>query len=86
MPIAKITKTCTVYKDAAFISPSKSGRASVRVRVKAGCEYDLPWWWYEPLRELGALTPPGEAAPPPWDQLGLGKAEWPADNTTGEEQ
>jgi hypothetical protein len=88
MPNADVTKTCLVYKDATFISPTPTGRASVQVEVKAGGEYDLPWWWYEPLRRLGALTPPGKAAPPPWEDLNIGPAEWPKQdtNTTGGEE
>ncbi len=73
MPNAEITKTCIVYKDAKIVLNDKQGRPAVRVTFKAGGEYDLPEWWYTPLRERGAITPPGKQPPPPWDQLALGK-------------
>lgn len=64
---AKITKLCTVHRDSTVIIRDGNGNPSVRVRFLAGHEYNLPEWWFTPLRDQGALTPRGGEAPPAWE-------------------
>ena len=66
MKRAKETKLCRVYRDSVVESRDAKGRVTTRTKFLAGHEYNLPEWWYEPLREQGALTPPGGEPPPVW--------------------
>ena len=63
---AQLTRACVVQTNAAILLNDSKGRPSVRVRFKAGHTYNLPEWWFTPLRAQGALTPTGGTTPSPW--------------------
>lgn len=66
MKRAKITKPCRVFRNATVETRDDRGRVTTRAKFLAGQDYNLPEWWYTPLREQGALTPPGGEQPPAW--------------------